>query len=513
MGGGARLAVMIHTSSSGRGSRIATLEPIWNHRPGCRRCGIAKDVHRHATVAPRITRRERNGQRRVTSGRAPRYPRRVARFVRRNSWIDIWLEPQGKDLVLRSRAKGSEPEEHARSSWEARRRYMELQQERFAAGWTRVRDPEREEEVLDEPREPAFEEALRADPGDAATALVYGDWLQQRGHPRGVLVGLAGDAAASFVEAHAETLLGTRLYFAAAETEGERIELRWEHGFLRWARIDGYFDRGDSEDLLFELLRHPSARLLRELEIGCHHPGDQDNMLISAILVNAVDPPPLRRLVIGDFDNTRDHNIDISRAPLGDLARLSEVYPSLEDVELKGTGDVQLGELDLPRARRFVLRTSSLERETLAAIAAAAWPSLVELELWFGNREYVGHPCRARDVAALLAAKLPALRVLRLMNTLLSDEVCELIAASPLAGRLEVIDFGLGTLSAAGASVLARARAAFPAACTIGIAECALSAGAIAELRAAGYALERRSTTPSRDSEAQKRSRYVSVSE
>jgi len=444
--------------------------------------------------------------------RAARYPRQVARFVRRNSWVDLWLEQRG-DLVLRSRASGGEPEEHARTSWDARRRYMELQKERLAAGWLRVQDPEREENILEEPREPALEAALRADPGDAATALVYGDWLEQRGHPRGALAGLTGDAAASHIEAHAETLLGTRLYVAANEPVGERIELRWEHGFLRWARIDGFFERGDSEDLLFELLRHPSARLLRELEIGCHHAGDQDNSLISAILVSAAEPPPLRRLVIGDFDNTRDDNIDISRAPLGDLSRLSEAYPDLEDIELKGTGDPLLGAIDLPRARRFALRTSSLERTTAAAITAAPWPRLEELELWFGNTEYVIQPCGAREIAMVLAAKLPMLRVLRLMNTLLSDEACPLIAASPLAARLEVIDFGLGTLSAKGARVLAQARAAFPPQCTIGIAECMLSAAAIAELRAAGFTLEHRSTVPIRDREAQKRTRFVSVSE
>lgn len=441
----------------------------------------------------------------------------MARFAHRDDWFDVWIEPRpagpswGRRVLTRT--KGGALAEDPATDWSARWRYCELQRERIAAGWNRVRDPEREDDYGEEPREEALEAALRADPSDAATALVYADWLQQRGHPRGELATLDGEAAARFLDAHAETLIGPHLYLAASESEGPRLELRWEHGFVRWARIDGFFEPGDSEDLLFELLRHPAVRFLRELEIGCHHPGDQDNQLISALLVDATAPPPLRRLVIGDFDNTRHDNIDISRAPLGDLARLSEAYPALEDVELKGTGDVELGALDLPRARRFALRTSSLERETLAAIARARWPSLVELELWFGNREYVLHPCGVRDVTRLLAAELPALRVLRLMNTLLSDELCAPLAASPLAARLEVIDFGLGTLTAKGARVLAERRAAFPPTCTIGISECALSAAAIAELGAAGYTLERRSTVPAEDRERQKSTRFVSVSE
>ncbi len=52
----------------------------------------------------------------------------------------------------------------------------------------RVRDPAREVELADEPLEPALEARLRADPGDHDAALVYADWYQQRGHPRGALI-------------------------------------------------------------------------------------------------------------------------------------------------------------------------------------------------------------------------------------------------------------------------------------------------------------------------------------
>src|SRR5262245_18435195 len=123
---------------------------------------------------------------------------------------------------------------------------MEIQRKRAAAGWTRVLDPGREDDHGEEPRHEAFESALRANPDDAEAALVYGDWLQQQGHPRGELATLRGAAAASFLDAHAETLLGRQLHLAASQTDGPRLELRWDHGFVRWARIDGHFDRGDS---------------------------------------------------------------------------------------------------------------------------------------------------------------------------------------------------------------------------------------------------------------------------
>ena len=48
-------------------------------------------------------------------------------------------------------------------------------------GWTRVADPRCEDPLGAEPTEPALEAALRADPNDTGAAIVYADWLAQRG--------------------------------------------------------------------------------------------------------------------------------------------------------------------------------------------------------------------------------------------------------------------------------------------------------------------------------------------
>jgi hypothetical protein len=119
------------------------------------------------------------------------------------------------------------------------------------------------------------------------------------------------------------------------------------------------------------------------------------------VLVRSGPTPPLRKLVIADFDDSQIDNIDISRAPIGDLAGLGERYPELEDVVLKGTGDVVLGDVRLPRARRFALRTSTLTRATLASILRAPWPHLEDLELWFGDPIAGYGQCRRRRAAAV----------------------------------------------------------------------------------------------------------------
>ena len=115
-----------------------------------------------------------------------------------------------------------------------------------------------------------------------------------------------------------------------------------------------------------------------------------------------------------------------------DIDIFGQAYPELETVILKGTGDVTLGRLALPRAKKLALRTSTLTKRTLASILAAPWPALEDLELWFGEIERgYGAECVLDDVLPLFAKPLPALRALRIMNSMFSDEIVPAIASWP----------------------------------------------------------------------------------
>jgi uncharacterized protein (TIGR02996 family) len=434
----------------------------------------------------------------------------VARFERDGRFVELWLEPSDRFPVLRRREGAIDREAAAPATTVAleyeysfKRTYCEQAVELLVQGWQWVRDPARDPALPEEPISDALEAALRV--GEAGAELVYADWLQQRGHPRGELIQLQHAlehrpgvpeleaAVRALLDSHADALLGplaARIAEPGAHHEAF-LQLAWRRGFIEAARIGGFHDRGESEQIVCDLLRHPSARCLRGLEIGCHQSGDQNNRMMCALIANIDPAPPLRRLVLADFDHTFVDQIDISRAPLGDLRGLGQRYPALEDVQLKGTGHVDLGELALPNAHRFALRTSSLCQETLAAIAAAPWPRLEELELWFGDpADGYGAECGPDDLADLLAAELPRLRVLRLMNAAFSDEIVPRLAACRLAPQLEVIDFSLGTLSDSGADQLASLRSAFPRLGTVAVYDCALTDRGLARLRDASLAVD-----------------------
>jgi hypothetical protein len=374
--------------------------------------------------------------------------------------------------------------------------YCGLQSERLREGFRRVRDPAREADVDGEPREPVLEAAIRD--GDLDAALVLADWLQSGGHPRGALIAVQqaresrpDDAALAEEE---RRLLGDPAIvgpLASWLDAPARLKLDWQRGFIRRARIDGFFSAdGEREDLLWEVLRHPSGRFLRALEIGCPD-WDQDNVLMSDLLVRAGPTPPLARLVLADLDDSRHYNgIEIRDASIGDLTGLGQRYPALEEVVLEGRGDVVLGELGLPNARRFALRTSGLRCATLRAIEGARWPALEDLEIWFGDREH-GASCQPMDLVPLLhSPHLPKLRALRLMNAELTDESVPLVAQSPLAKQLDTLDFSLGTLTDKGARLVAKHRDRFPQLACLRVFACSLTARGIRRLRDAGLSVD-----------------------
>jgi uncharacterized protein (TIGR02996 family) len=394
----------------------------------------------------------------------------------------------------------------------ARGDLRDMMSARLRDGWRRVRDPDRELDVDDEPREPRFDAALRADPHDVATALVYADWLEHHGHPRGQLIavqhgGLDGDSE-RLLDEYRDELLGPL-------DRGDALHLVWERGFIKRARI-GRGDSGDDgPDALWDLLRHPSSRFLRELVIGCHSFGDQNNELIADLLLRAGPHPPLRLLELADFDQSEIDSIDISRAPIGDLTQLGTCYPLLEDVVLKGFAP-ELGALSLPCARRFALRTSSMTKRTLASITRASWPMLEELELWFGDPERgYGADCEHADARTMFTIALPKLRALAVRNAMFSDELVADILAWPDSGQLVQLDFALGTLSDDGAAALIAGKAALPKLERLGVFECSLSPAGLAALREAGFAVDDRPIAPAfawREPQ-QKTNRYTTVNE
>jgi len=342
-------------------------------------------------------------------------------------------------------------------------RYTTEQRKHLREGWTRVCDPRCEVPLGAEPLNATFEEALRADPDDASAAIVYADWLEQQGHPRGALIAVQHqlslrprderlfDAERKIIEDARDALISKPLLAHLAilrrNADGKSVEIgpsrnlygggtaTFDHGFIRDAHVL-LNRRGADEDLLWELLRHPSARVLAKLGIAVDK--SRDIALVATIITHG-PRPPLRAL----------HFSVEHKGMTVDLAGLDTAYPELVELEI-AIHNVRFGELRLPKLRRLGLAAGFSDIGRL--LAATTWPALESLAL-------------DADVEKLSLAfekpSFPRLRTLSLDNSPRGLELVRMLVRSPNVGQLEVLGLPRVQLPQEAITLLVENRAKF----------------------------------------------------
>jgi hypothetical protein len=192
----------------------------------------------------------------------------------------------------------------------------------------------------------------------------------------------------------------------------------WDRGFIRAAKLDSYdFDIGDSA--VEKLVRHPSARFLRELEVRA--------FAHAFVVPMLVDNPsvPLRVLRLSDVRNEH-HAAD------GDLCAQ---FPELEVLAIANT-PVELRTLGA-KLRRLELQQAYLPEATAAALRVAPLPALESLTIAFDL--VTDHD---RNVAMLdaffLRTDLRALRHLR-FHSARGTALVDMLVRAPFAEQLESV--------------------------------------------------------------------------
>jgi uncharacterized protein (TIGR02996 family) len=410
------------------------------------------------------------GERRVCI--LPDHPERgdqpVVRLMRAGTEVWQQVSPLGRP----GPEEKQELDDEAAAVAELERRLEDRRQ----SGWLVVED-ELEALAAVSPRNRSLERTLLGyvddpeNPEAKTTLHVYADWLQERGDPRGELMalqlGLRGnaglaEAVRALLDRHSGHLLGelSRL--------SDDLAVSWRHGFIDGIRLwqlprsRGPLGRSmvDPVNVLRDLHALPAALLLRRVQV------DQGVDAFIRALRRVGSPPALRHLVLGPFDDDDDEG-----EWLGDIHPLYQATPDLETLAIKGRW-LELNRPNLPRLRAFSCKATPTYRDLMRQIRRARWPKLERLALWFtsqGNAESweddeeVEEGYRAveiDDLRPLLAGQveLPELRHLRLSRTAFTDELVRELVRSRLARKLETLDLSWGTLTDAGARVLAEHR-------------------------------------------------------
>lgn len=297
-----------------------------------------------------------------------------------------------------------------------------------------------------------LERMIDANIDDIEGYLVYSDWLQGQSNPRGHFI-LASkrchdartedERMLAYVDwavrlrEHAGALLGSYAAHHGATT--------WHMGFISKLVFDlGYRHGPDPGTLLAKTFALPVCRFVRALAIGDVPADETDEAMDYASVVEALCAerlPHLRTLQIApvNFQMSWTH-LDVSSLAL----------PALESLVI-GAGNLVLGTLELPKLRRFAIRTGGLSRDNLEAILAAHWPDLEDLEIWFGSSDLGATEVTARDISRICRRSV---RRLALMNAEFTDEIIDTVVRESALQRLETLDLAMGTLTDAGAATM-----------------------------------------------------------
>jgi uncharacterized protein (TIGR02996 family) len=307
-------------------------------------------------------------------------------------------------------------------------RFDELTRERVRDGWKLV-VPEGEPVPVYDLRNAELEAPPLADPYDRAAWLVYGDWLQQHGDPRGEYIALRAAWLANGRDGAAWGRLS-----ACELRHGARFRGRLTNGELGWGFVEGI----ELTQYLPEETASPEARFLAHASISSGYEGGAD---LAIARRGPVLPVTLRVLTIGGNAVT-------------DLAPLAHV-------------------LDHLHALAIVALVSPVAYAQLAAHPLAA---LRKLDLEDLDRG-------AALPRALLACELPALIILELGLMSIDAALVEAIANAPYAARLTTVS--LWFLDDAGARALIANVDRFPALIELRVDDYRMSADMTQALRVA----------------------------
>src|SRR5262249_46085356 len=142
------------------------------------------------------------------------------------------------------------------------------------------------------------------------------------------------------------------------------------------------------------VLRHPSGKFIVEMHFNSNGDPNDNNLQDLLDILAKKAPATLRRIVIGD-------NVDqISWYNVGKLGKLWKAVPNLSELLIEA-GSFTLGAIELPNIKKAEFITGGLDKADAKSIAAASWPKIEHLDVYFGDDNYGGN-CTVKDVLPLL---------------------------------------------------------------------------------------------------------------
>lgn len=209
----------------------------------------------------------------------------------------------------------------------------------------------------------------------------------------------------------------------------------------------------NAETMLEEITGDPDFPALTGLVIGDWGNTWEDSCqeILDGIAADAERFSHIESLFVGDMDY---EECEVSWIIQGDYSRIWSAMPQLKELTIKGSTDLQLGQISHENLESLTIICGGLPASAIRSIQDAYLPRLRKLLLYIGIEDY-GFDGDADSVKALLEhADFPNLTYLGIVDSEIQDALAEVVLESKFMQQINTLDLSLGTLTDKGGALL-----------------------------------------------------------
>ena len=137
-----------------------------------------------------------------------------------------------------------------------------------------------------------------------------------------------------------------------------------------------------------------------------------------------------------------------------DYSKFWEALPQLERLTIKGSTDLELGEIVHGNLKHLEIICGGLPKNVIESIQKAKLPSLQKLLLYIGVEGYGFDGDCATIQKFLEESQFPQLTYLGITDSEIQDEIAEVVLGSKYMGQISTLDLSMGSLTDKGGQML-----------------------------------------------------------
>ena len=212
-------------------------------------------------------------------------------------------------------------------------------------------------------------------------------------------------------------------------------------------------DDKNAETMIEDIMNDPEFSGLEEIVIGDWGGAWEESAqpLIDGMIENKEKFSHIKSLFIGDMDF---ESCEVSWIMQADYSKLWEAMPQLEKIVIKGSADLELGNIEHDNLQHFEIICGGLPKDNIASVKNAKLPSLQTLLLYIGVDDY-GFDGDISTIKDLLAnSDFPKLTYLGLTDSETQDQSTEAVFDSKYISQITTLDLSMGSLTDKGGQML-----------------------------------------------------------